>query len=179
MEGSAELGQQLFCFLISGGSGADADIHTTDLVHLVVLDFGEDQLLLQTEGIVAAAVKGVGVDTTEVTNAGQSHAEQTIQELIHLLAAQGNLNADGFAFTQLEVSNGLASLADHSLLAGDDAQILYDSFQLLGVVLALTAADIDDNLVQLGVHTLPLRTAAVRRAPYSVVAITLSSQSAP
>ena len=49
MEGSAQLGQQLFGFLIGGGGGADADIHTTDLVHLVVLDFGEDQLLLQTE----------------------------------------------------------------------------------------------------------------------------------
>ena len=79
MEGSDQLGTQLFGFLIGGGGGADADVHTTDLVHLVVLDFGEDQLFLQTEGIVAAAVEGVGVDATLVTDSGQSNAEQTVQ----------------------------------------------------------------------------------------------------
>src|SRR5699024_10392300 len=37
-EGSTQLGQQLFGFLVGGSGGADADVHTTDLVHLVVLD---------------------------------------------------------------------------------------------------------------------------------------------
>ena len=57
MEGSAQLGQQLFGFLVSGSGGADADIHTTDLVHLIVLDFGEDQLFLQANAVVASAVE--------------------------------------------------------------------------------------------------------------------------
>ena len=112
VERSAQLGQQLFGFLVGGSSGADADVHTTDLVHLVVLDLREDQLFLQTEGVVATAVEGVGVDATEVTDAGQSHAEQTVQELVHLLAAQGDLDADVLALTELEVSDGLAGLAD-------------------------------------------------------------------
>ena len=47
-EGSAQLGQQLLGFLVGGSGGADCDIHTTDLVHLVVLDLREDQLLLDT-----------------------------------------------------------------------------------------------------------------------------------
>ena len=58
VEGCAQLGQQFLSFLIGGSGGADADIHTTDLVHLVVLDFGEDQLFLQAECVVAAAVEG-------------------------------------------------------------------------------------------------------------------------
>ena len=71
MEGSAQLSEQFLSFFVGGSGGADCDIHTTDLVHLVVLDFGEDQLLLQTKGVVAAAVKGVGVDAAEVADAGQ------------------------------------------------------------------------------------------------------------
>ena len=35
--------------------------HAANLVHLVVFDFGEDQLLLEAHGVVAAAVEGVGV----------------------------------------------------------------------------------------------------------------------
>ena len=53
------------------------DIHAADLVDLVILDLGEDQLLLDAEAVVASAVEGVGVDTAEVTDTGQSHVEQT------------------------------------------------------------------------------------------------------
>ena len=33
VEGCAQLGQQFLSFFVGGSSGADADIHTTDLVH--------------------------------------------------------------------------------------------------------------------------------------------------
>ena len=46
---------------------------SADLVDLVELDLGEDDLLLQTQGIVAAAVEGIGGDAAEVTNEGQSN----------------------------------------------------------------------------------------------------------
>ncbi len=83
----------------------------------------EDQLFLQTEGIVAAAVKGIGVDAPEVADPRQSHAEQTIEELIHSLAAQRDLHTDGLAFTDLEVRDGLASLRRDGLLAGDGGEV--------------------------------------------------------
>ena len=73
VEGSAHHGQQLFCLFIRLGSGADNDVHAADGVYLVVLDFGEDQLLLDAEAVVASAVEGVGVDTAEVTDTGNSH----------------------------------------------------------------------------------------------------------
>ena len=149
-EGSAQKRQQLLGLLVGGSGGADADVHTTDLVHLVILDLRENQLLLQAEGVVAAAVEGIGVDAAEVTDTGQRHAEQTVQELVHLIAAEGDLHADGLAFTHLEVSHALAGLAGDGLLAGDGGDVLADGFDFLGVVLAFAAADVHDDLVQLG-----------------------------
>ena len=83
--------------LIGLSSGADHDVHAADLVDLVVLDLGEDQLLLHAQGIVAAAVEGVSGDAAEVADAGQGHVEQAVQELPHLVAAQGDLRTDGHA----------------------------------------------------------------------------------
>ncbi len=55
------MGQQLAGLFVGLSGGADDDVHAADLVDLIVLDLGEDQLLLDAEGIVAAAVEGVGV----------------------------------------------------------------------------------------------------------------------
>ena len=123
-KGSADQGQQLAGFFVGLSGGADDDVHAADLVDLIVLDLGEDQLLLDAQGIVAAAVEGVGADAAEVADTGQSHVEQTIQELPHLVAPQGDLGADGHALTQLEVSHGLLGDGDDGLLAGNLGQII-------------------------------------------------------
>ena len=149
VERSADHGQQLFGFFVGGRGGADADVHAADLIDLVVLDFREDQLFLEAERVIAAAVEGVGVDAAEVADTGQSHVEQTIEELVQSLAAQRDLDADGFAFTDLEVRNGLAGLGGDGLLAGDGSDILADGLDLLGVALGLAAANVDDDLAEL------------------------------
>ena len=95
------------------------DVHAADLVDLVVLDLGEDDLLLQTEAVVAAAVEGVGGDAAEVTHAGQRHVEQAVEELPHAVLTQGDLGADGHALTELEVRDGLLGDGRDGLLAGD------------------------------------------------------------
>ena len=64
-EGSADLLQQGAGLFIGVRGGADDHIHAADLVDLVVLDLGEDQLLLHAQGIVAAAVEGVSGDAAE------------------------------------------------------------------------------------------------------------------
>lgn len=111
---------------------------------------GEDQLLLDAQAVVAAAVKGVGVDAAEVADAGQGHVEQAVQELPHAVAAQGDLRADGHTLTQLEVSHGLLGLGNDGLLAGDLGQIAHNGLQNLGVVTGLAAAAVDHDLVDLG-----------------------------
>ena len=148
-EGRALL-QQGAAFFIGLSGGDNDDVHAADLVDLIVLDLGEDQLLLDAQGIVAAAVEGVGADAAEVADTGQSHVEQTIQELPHLVAPQGDLGADGHALTQLEVSHGLLGDGDDGLLAGDLGQLADDGVQNLGVLAGLAAADVQDHLLDLG-----------------------------
>ena len=80
-EGSAEELEQLACFFIGICGGYKADVHTADLLDLIVLDFGEDQLLFQTERVVAATVESVGVDTLKVTNSGQREVEQSVKPI--------------------------------------------------------------------------------------------------
>ena len=55
---------------------------------------GQDQLLLDAQGIVAAAVESVGADAAEVADTGKRNVEQTIEEFPHLVAAEGDLRAD-------------------------------------------------------------------------------------
>ena len=83
------------------------NVHTADLVYLIVLDFGEYKLFLKTESVVASAVERVGIDTLEVTYSGKCEVEQSVHEFVHLVAAESYLCADLHALTELEVSNGL------------------------------------------------------------------------
>ena len=54
-ERRAHESEKLFCFLVGGSRSYENDIHSANLVDLVVLDLGEDQLLLDTQSKVAAA----------------------------------------------------------------------------------------------------------------------------
>ena len=71
--GAEEL-QKLSCFLVCLGGSHKGDIHAADLFHLIVIDFGEDQLFLESQGVVPSAVEGVGIDALEVADAGESEA---------------------------------------------------------------------------------------------------------
>ena len=53
----------------------NADVHTTELVDLVVFNFRENDLFLQTDVLVDAAVERAGTDTTEVTNTRESDSD--------------------------------------------------------------------------------------------------------
>ena len=49
------------------GCGNEGDIHTVNFSHFVDVDFGEDNLFGDTEGVVASAVETLVADTAEVT----------------------------------------------------------------------------------------------------------------
>ena len=101
------------------------------------------------KAVVAAAVKGVGVDAAEVADTGQGHVEQAVQELPHAVAAQGDLRADGHAFAQLEVCDALLGLADDGLLARDLHQVGEDRVHDLRIIAGFAAADVDHDFIQL------------------------------
>ena len=63
-KGSAHELEHLFCFFVGVSSGYEHDVHTTDLLNLIVLDFREDKLLLKTKSIVTSAIETVGVKVT-------------------------------------------------------------------------------------------------------------------
>src|SRR5689334_23066346 len=80
----------------------DRDVHSPELVDLVVLDFRENDLFLDAEAEIAAAVERTRVDAAEVTDARDRDGDQPVEELPHALAAQGHLRADGEVLAHLE-----------------------------------------------------------------------------
>ena len=49
--------EQRAALVVGLGGGHDRDVHALDLVDLVEVDLGEDDLLLEAERVVAAAVE--------------------------------------------------------------------------------------------------------------------------
>ena len=72
--------QELASFLVGLGGGADGNVHAAQLLDLVVLDLGEDDLLADAEAVVAAAVESVGGDAAEVADTRQGHVEEPVEE---------------------------------------------------------------------------------------------------
>ena len=60
LKGHAQQGEQLFALFVSLGAGNENDFHAANLLNLLVLDFGEDQLFTQAQGVVTAAIEGLG-----------------------------------------------------------------------------------------------------------------------
>src|SRR5690606_22256635 len=115
--------QQGATFIVRTGGGGQGDVQTTQSIDLVVIDFREDDLLLNTHAVVATTVEGLGIQAAEVTHARQGDGEQAIQEFVHAIATQGHLDTDRPALTNLEASNGLAGEGHDGLLAGDLFQV--------------------------------------------------------
>ena len=86
-ERSTEQCQQLLSFFIGLGSGNEVDIHTSNLVNLIVFDFRENQLFLDTGGVVTLTVEGVAVDSSEVTNTREAYIKLLVNEFIHLFSS--------------------------------------------------------------------------------------------
>ena len=63
-------------------------------VDLVVLDLGEDDLFLDADVVVAAAVEGAAGDAAEVAHARHRDGHQAVEELVHARAAQRHHAAD-------------------------------------------------------------------------------------
>src|SRR3972149_3268354 len=106
-EGGAEQPQQFAGLLVRAGGGHDGDVHAANLLHLVVVDLGKDQLLLHAEVQVAAAIESPLGDSLEVFDPRQGHTEQLVQEVVHPVAARGDLGPDGHPGAQLEVGDRL------------------------------------------------------------------------
>src|ERR1700675_5101313 len=61
-EREIECGQQCSCFVVGPRRGAYRDVHTPRFPHLVEVDFGENDVFLDAERVVAAAVEPLRIE---------------------------------------------------------------------------------------------------------------------
>src|SRR5689334_1261544 len=82
-EGEVHVTEKRARLLVRPGGGADDDVHAPHLVDLVVVDLGEDDVLLDPESIVPAPVEGLGIEAAEVADARQRDRDEAVEELVH------------------------------------------------------------------------------------------------
>src|SRR5471030_549834 len=141
-------GEQSFRFVVGLGGRGDRNIHTTQRIDLVVLDFREDDLLFDTDVVVTTTIERTAIDTTEIANARQSHGNEAIQELVHASAAQGDHGTDRVAFTDFETRDSFARLGGHWLLASNLSQVADSVFEDFLVRDSLTNTHVQGDLGQ-------------------------------
>ena len=62
-----------------------AHVHARGAFDGVIVYFREDRLILQAERVVAAAIESLGAQPAEVTDAGNGHGDEAIEEISGLL----------------------------------------------------------------------------------------------
>src|SRR3954470_2354020 len=67
-EREIESGQQRSGFVVGARGGANRDVHAPRLAHLVEVDLGENDVLLDAERVISAAVEALRVQAAEVAD---------------------------------------------------------------------------------------------------------------
>ena len=118
LERQTERGEKSVALLIGAGRRHESNLEAVDTGVLVDVDLREDDLLLESEGVVALAVHLLG-DAVEVAYTGESHTDELLEEFIHFDVAQGNFGSDG----QSDDDNfGSDGQSDDFLNFGSDGQ---------------------------------------------------------
>src|SRR5690606_21107469 len=123
-------------------------VHAVDSIDLVNVDFREDDLLPDTERVVASPVEASIGYAAEVAHARQRQRDEAVQKLVHPGATQRDVAPDGHTLTKLEVRDALPSTGDGRVLARNEAQLLHGIVEGLlildGVADALVYNDFDE-----------------------------------
>src|SRR5262245_23540925 len=82
-ERHAQAAQELTGLLVGGCRGDQRDVEPVDLLDLVVVDLGKDDLLAQPQRVAAAPVEALGRDAAEVAHPRQGDVDQAVEELPH------------------------------------------------------------------------------------------------
>src|SRR4029077_11994431 len=89
--------EQFAALLIVPRGGRHGDVHALDLVHTRVIDLRKHQLVLQSQGVIPAAVEGILRQAAEVAHAWEHHVAQAVEKFVHVVAAQSHRAAYGHA----------------------------------------------------------------------------------
>src|SRR3954452_13173063 len=90
-EREVELAQERAGFFIGLCGRAHDDVHAEDRLRLVVVDLRKDDVLLNTERIIAAPVEALRIAAAEVAHARQRDIHEPVEELVHPRLAQRHL----------------------------------------------------------------------------------------
>src|SRR5690348_16634397 len=147
-ERHAQLLQQRERHVVAVRARHEGDVHAVDLLDVVVVDLGEDHLLLDAERVIATSIEGARTEAAEVANTRDRHRDEPVEELPHARAAQRHRRPDLLPLTQAEVRDRLLRLLAHGLLAGDRRQLFDDLVQDLGLLDGFTDADVEHDLLE-------------------------------
>src|SRR4029077_14348360 len=117
-----------------------------DLIHPRVVNLRKNQLVAQTERVIAAAIKCVWAQTFEIAHSRQHHVAEPVEKFIHSVAAKRDAAAYGHALAELEISDRFLGPGNNGTLAGDLPQFHGRHIEQLDILAALAQADVDDNL---------------------------------
>src|SRR2546425_654068 len=148
LERETERGEQRARLVVRLRRGGNRDVHPAQRVDLVVIDLREDDLLLETEAVIAPAVKSAVRHAAEIADARHGDVHQAVEELVHPRAAQRHHAADGKAGANFEVCDRPARLGDHRLLPGDPGHVGERVVERLLVGGGLAHAHVERDLAQ-------------------------------
>src|SRR6266568_4366211 len=111
--------EQCPAFFVALGSCDYGNIHSLDLVNLVVVNFRKNQLFLDAEGIIPIPVESFGGNPFEIADTGKGYVEQPVKKLIHLILSKRHHAADRHSLTELESGYRLLCFGNHGLLPGN------------------------------------------------------------
>ena len=123
-ERQTEVAQERPAWIVRLSRCRDGDVETPDRRNAVVVDLGEDHLLLHAERVVAATVEGLRAKLAEVADPRESDRYEPVEELVHLRAPQGHSRAHGHPLTKLEARDRLSCATDLGVLAGNGGELL-------------------------------------------------------
>src|SRR5712691_11443312 len=106
-EGHAKAAQERERLLVSLRSGRDRDVEAANLLDVVVVDLGKDDLLADSERIVSAPVERAPAETAEVANPRECDRDESVEELVHAGAAQRHARTDRHTLADLELCDRL------------------------------------------------------------------------
>src|SRR5437762_4106653 len=144
-----EAAQQSARLFVRPRRRADRDLHAPEAVDLVVLDLREDELLLETERVVTAAVEALVRNALEVADARERDRDELLEEVPHALAAKRDLEPNGHADPKPEVRDRFLRLRHDRSLSGDLREVAGRRVHRLRVADGLAHTDVEDDLLDL------------------------------
>src|SRR6266567_8336030 len=140
--------EQSPAFFIAFGSCDYGNIHSLDLINLVVVNFRENQLFLDSKGIIPLPVESFGRNPFEVTDSGQRYVDKPVKKLVHLILAERHHATNRHPLTELESGYRFLCLGDNGLLSGNERHFFHCGVNYLDVLDGFAQPHIYDYFLQ-------------------------------